>query len=231
MIDLGHVLRDIFDSYYSWAHLPYVLFVLSTLMRNIVWLRGVAVVAGLLRIVIRAFIIYDPVTVLWESLLVVVNIGQLLLIWRDSRHAHHEEHERHLLGTVLPGVRGRSARQLLDLADWRKVETGSELMREGEGVPSLMFVSDGAARIERNGELVAICSRGDFLGEMSFINGGGASATVVADRPMLVASFDSGRLRALIEGHHDLRYALEASFNRNLSGKLMRPAPKAAGGA
>lgn len=231
MFDLSRVLGEIFVSYYSWAHLPYVLFVLSTLMRNMVWLRAIAVVAGLLRIVIRAAIIYDPVTVLWESVLVLVNVGQLLLIWWDSRHAHHDEDERYLLGTVLPGLRGRAARQLLALAEWREVEAGTELMREGEPVTSLVFVSDGAARIERAGKLVAICSRGDFLGEMSFIKGGGATATVVADRSMLVAQFDGDRLRALIAGQRDLQHALEASFNRNLIGKLTRPAPEAAASA
>jgi hypothetical protein len=227
MFDLSRVLEEIFVSYYSWAHLPYVLFVLSTLMRNIVWLRVIAVVAGLLRIVIRAAIIYDPVTVLWESVLVLVNIGQLLLIWRDSRFTHHDERERYLLGTVLPGVRGRAARQLLALAEWQQVEAGTELMREGEPVDGLVFVSEGAARIERQGKLVAICSRGDFLGEMSFIQGGGATATVIADRPMHIARFDGPRLHALIDARRDLQHALEASFNRNLIGKLARPLPQA----
>jgi hypothetical protein len=230
MFDLGHVLRDIFISYYSWAHLPYVLFVLSTLMRNIVWLRSIAVAAGLLRIFIRAFILYDPVTVLWESVLVLVNIGQLALIWWDSRHTYHGDDERFLLGTVMPGLPGRAARQLLGLAEWRDVEAGAELIREGQPVDSLVFVSDGAARILRGGVLVAICSRGDFLGEMSFIQGGSATATVVAERPMRVAHFNRERLRALVSRQKDLRHALEASFNRNLIGKLMRSSPSPAGG-
>jgi hypothetical protein len=224
-LDWDRLLEEIFISYYAWAHLPYVLFVLSTLMRNIIWLRVIAIVAGALRIFIRAFVVFDPVTVLWESVLLLVNIGQLFLIWWDSRHTHHDENEKHLLGTVVPGLPGKPSRQLLALADWRHVAPGSELMREGEPVPSLLFVSEGAARIERQGELVAICARGDFLGEMSFINGGGATATVIADRPMLIAAFDADRLRQLTATQRDLQHALEASFNRNLTGKLTRPAP------
>lgn len=215
-------LPDLVSPHFAWAHLPYALLVVSMLMRKMVWLRAIAIVAGVARILIRSMILYDPVTVAWESALVLINIGQLLLIWWDKGHAHTNQDEALLATTILPGESGRAIRRLLKLARWRSVEPGATLLREGQRVDELLFVTDGAARIEKGGSLVAICSRGDFVGEMGFVSGEAATATVVADRPMRLASFDAAVLKASLATDKDLQHALEASFNRNLIGKLAR---------
>ena len=213
-------LADLWSPHFAWAHWPYALLVLSMLMRDIVWLRAIAIVAGVSRIFIRAAILYDPVTVAWETALVLINIGQLLLIWWDKRHTHSNADEALLATTIMPGLSGRAVRRLMRLARWRTVEEGAMLLEEGQAVTDLLFVTDGAARIEKGGVLVAICSRGDFVGEMGFVSGNVATATVIADRPMRLASFNAAALRAIVADDKDLRHALEASFNRNLIGKL-----------
>lgn len=215
-------LTDLWSPHFAWAHWPYALLVLSMLMRDIVWLRAIAIVAGVSRIFIRAAILYDPVTVLWETALVLINVGQLLLIWWDKRHTHSNEDEALLASTIMPGLSGRAVRRLMRQARWRTVEEGAVLLQEGQTVTDLLFVTDGAARIEKGGALVAICSRGDFVGEMGFVSGHVATATVIADRPMRLANFDAVALKASLAEDKDLRHALEASFNRNLIGKLNR---------
>ncbi len=215
-------LPDLVSPHFAWAHFPYALLVVSMLMRRMVWLRAIAIFAGVSRILIRSMILYDPVTVAWESALVLINIGQLLLIWWDKGHAHANQDEALLASTILPGESGRAIRRLLKLARWRNVDAGDTLLREGQRVDELLFVTEGAARIERGGALVAICSRGDFVGEMGFVSGDAATATVVADRPMRLASFDAAALKAHLAADNELRHALQASFNRNLIGKLSR---------
>jgi len=222
MSDLVPFFSRLVDPHYAWGHIPYVLLVVSMLMRNMVWLRVIAVSSGISRILIRALVVYDPLSVFWESLLVAVNLGQLVLLWWESRRQLTNEDEKILVATILPDAPPRAVRRLLGAAEWAAIEAGTELTRQGEQVAKLMFVADGAARIERGGQMIAICSRGDFVGEMSFIAGGGASATVVADRPMRIARFDRDHLRALIARDPDLRRALEASFNRNLIDKLLK---------
>lgn len=222
LLDTFPFLADLWSPHFAWAHWPYALLVLSMLMREMVWLRAIAIVAGVSRIIIRAAILYDPVTVAWETALVLINIGQLLLIWWDKRHTHSNEDETLLASTIMPGLSGRAVRRLMRQARWRTVEEGAVLLQEGEAVTDLLFVTDGAARIEKNGVLVAICSRGDFVGEMGFVSGNVATATVVADRPMRLASFDAQALKVSLAEDKDLRHALEASFNRNLIGKLSR---------
>jgi hypothetical protein len=222
MPDFPVLLHQIFQEHFVYGHLPYILLIVSVLMRNITWLRVVAIVAGLLRIYIRAEIVYVPVTVMWESALVLINVGQLLLLWWDRRHERMSEDEQFLARSVLRGESRSTAIRLLRSGEWREVEAGTPLTVEGEKVPHLMFVAEGAARIVKGGQMVAICSRGEFLGEMSFISGDTATATAVADKPMRIITFDNQKLTALMQRDPRVRRGIEASFNRDLMAKLSK---------
>ena len=54
-------LADLWSPHFAWAHWPYALLVLSMLMRDMVWLRTIAIVAGVSRIIIRALSICDMI--------------------------------------------------------------------------------------------------------------------------------------------------------------------------
>ncbi len=70
--------------------------------------------------------------------------------------------------------------------------------------------------------IVGVCGPGDFLGEMSFLTGKPASATVRVANETRCCVFDPGVLKVLIEKNPAIRQTLEYSFNRNLVGKLER---------
>jgi hypothetical protein len=222
MPNLEALVTGLFEPHFAWGHLPYMLLVVSMLMRDIVWLRVLAIVAGVARIIIRGYIAYDPVAVVWETVLVAINVGQLAVLWWESRNRHLGEDETLLVSTVLPDRPRRLAKRLLDRAQWRELPVGAVLTLQGREVGELLFVADGVARVERDGGLVGICSRGDFVGEMSFVTGGGATATVTAEKPMRVAVFEREMLRGLLAHDAELRHALEGSFNRNLIDKLVK---------
>lgn len=204
------------------THLPYALLVISMMMNDMGWLRGIAISAGVIRIVNRAFIQVDPVIVVWELIFVAVNVIQLAILWYYAKRHRFSEDEQRLASIIPANIERRTVRRLLRLARLRHIEAGEKLTMEGEAVHDLMFIADGVAQIERGGRIVAVCGPGDFLGEMSFVSGGVASATAVAARPMRYLAFDQRRLRAAVETDGDLRQALDASFNANLVGKLAK---------
>lgn len=204
------------------GHFTYFLLIVSMLMRRMVWLRGFAVASGVAKIIYRAFFVFDPVSVLWETIFVLVNIGQLLLIWYYERHHRFTEDHRHFVDSMPVSVERRALKRLLAFATIREVAVDETLVREGEVVKDLMYVATGMARIESAGRMIAACGPGDYLGEMSFLTGEPATATVTASRPMRVLSFDQQRLHAAVESDATIRRAMEAGLNRNLVGKLVR---------
>lgn len=204
------------------THLPYGLLVLSMLMSNIGWLRAIAIAAALIRIVNRAYFEIDPIIVFWEVIFVLVNVGQLLILWYFARRHHFAEHEQHFAESMPKSVERRTVRRLLRLARLHTAEPGERLTTEGAPVSELMFIADGVVQIERGGQIVAVCGQGDFLGEMSFVTGAPATATAVVAKPLRYLAFDQTRLRLALEADNELKQAMDASFNRNLIGKLAK---------
>lgn len=204
------------------THLPYALLVLSMLMNSMGWLRAIAIAAGLIRIVNRAFFEVDPIIVFWEVIFVAVNVGQLLIMWYYARRHRFAEHEQPFAASMPRGVERRTIRRLLRLARLRNAEPGDRLTTEGALVSELIFIADGIVQIERGGAIVAVCGKGDFLGEMSFVTGAPATATAVVVKPLRYLAFDQTRLRAALEADSELKQAMDASFNRNLIGKLTK---------
>ena len=220
MID--ELLRGLSDPVILFDHFTYFLLIVSMLMRRMVTLRIVAVGSGIAKIAYRAFFVLDPVSVLWETIFVLVNIGQLLIIWYYEYHHRFADEERHFADNMPAGVDRSAIKRLLDLADLQRHATGDVLTTEGEPVKRLMYLADGIVKIELGDRVVAICGPGDYIGELSFLSGRPASATATVVKPTRILAFDQARLTASIEADPQLRRTLESALNRNLAGKLVR---------
>jgi hypothetical protein len=204
------------------GHFTYVLMLLSLLMRRIAWLRALAIIAGLAKIIYRLFFVYDPVSVMWETIFVFVNLGQLLLIWWENRRPKLSAEAQQFIDTVAPELPNSAIRALLKRGEWAHVASGTRLIEEGQSVSGLTYIAKGRVAIQRGSRSVASCTTGDFLGEMTYHNRKAATATAVALEPLRVLRFARDPLERLIKRKPVIRYALQASFNRNLIDKLAR---------
>jgi CRP-like cAMP-binding protein len=204
------------------THIPYALLVISMLMRDMSWLRAIAIVAGVIRIVNRAFFDQDFIVVFWEIVFVGVNVAQLLVLLYYAKRARFSDEEKLLLGQMPAGISRRTVRRLLRLGSWSTRDADSVLIEEGKPVADLAFIAEGVAQVEHGDRIVAVCGPGDFLGEMSFVSGRPANATVRASRPVRLLSFAQAPLRQALRNDDDLRRAVESLLNQNLVGKLSK---------
>jgi hypothetical protein len=217
---VADLLASLTDPTYLLGHITYALLIISMLMRDIAWLRAIAIVSSVVKIFYRSFYVYDPVTVAWEVVFILVNLGQLAIIWWENRPPKFTAEEQHFLAITMPGAPPRLARKLLKRGKWHDAAAGSVLTTEDMPVAALMFVSEGRVRIDKDGKVVAECGRGDFVGEMSFISGGTATATSIAVEPTRYLAFERQALSRILGKEAMLRFALQSSFNRNLIDKL-----------
>jgi hypothetical protein len=219
---LQQLLTGITDPVILFGHFTYLLLIVSMLMRRMVWLRTLAVASGLAKIAYRGFMIFDPVSVLWETIFVLVNLGQLLAIWYYERHHRFRGDELHFAENMPRGIERRSVRRLLSLATRRTVEIGDAVTVEGQPVTDLTYIAAGLVQIERDGKIIAVCGPGDFIGEMSYLTGAAASATARAIKPARCLAFNQDKLHRGAAADANVRKALEARLNHNLVGKLIR---------
>ncbi len=226
---LDELLRGLTNPVTLFGHFTYFLLIVSMLMRRMVWLRTLAVASGVAKIVYRAVFVLDPVSVLWETIFVLVNVIQLSIIWYYEYQHRFSADEDHFVSNMPAGIERSSIKRLLALADLNAVGVGETLTREGEPVKTLMYVADGIVKIEHEGRVVAICGPGDYVGELSFLSGNPASATAIVVKPTRILAFDQARLASAFAANPQLRRTLESALNRNLAGKLARSNETATG--
>jgi CRP-like cAMP-binding protein len=216
------LLQGITDPVILFGHLTYLLLIVSMLMRRMVLLRLFAVAAGLAKVVYRSVFLFDPVSVLWETIFVLVNVIQLLLIWWYEHHHRFADDHQHFAENMPDDVDRRALKRLLDLAEVKLFETATTLTTEGAAVQRLVYIADGIVKIEHAERLVAICGPGDYIGELSFLSGKPATATATVVKPTRALVFDQQKLTASTAADPQLRRTLESALNRNLAGKLTR---------
>ena len=223
---LPHFLTTISRSFDSpadlFGHFAQFLLILSMLMRNITYLRGVSIASGVANVVYQNFFDYNPIIAFWEVIFILVNIGQLALIWWENRERHLTPEEQQFRSTFNPPLQPASFAALLNCGFWHEAPAGAALTVQGQPVSALLYVSQGAVRIESGDRVVATCSTGDFLGEMTWQTGKPATGTAVADGPVHYLRFERENLEKAMKARPELRFALQTSFNRNLIEKLVR---------
>lgn len=216
------LLKSIEDPVLMFGHFTYALLIISMLMRNIVWLRVLAVGSGVAKIVYRQFFVYDPVSVLWEAVFVLVNLSQLFIMAWENRRRRMRPEEQTFIDMFKPQLPHAAAAALLGAGVWKDIEDGASLTREGEPVDALIYIAFGAVRIEAGGRVVAACGAGDFLGEMTWRTSAPATGTAVADGPVRCLYLGRAPLEAALRKRPVLGFAIESGINRNLIDKLVR---------
>lgn len=203
------------------GHLAYVFLVLSMLMRSIVALRIFFVCNVLLNILYVMVWVQDPVQLLWESLLFLINVVQLVLIWWTNRRAQFSQEEQDFAASRLRGLSRGQTRQLLDLGHWWDVLPGTVLTVEGERPLHLTYIASGSVGIHVAGQRIAACGSGHYIGEMSMLDREPASATVRVEQPARLWQLPTEALDRLSERKPAIAAVLEAGIARDMRSKLI----------
>lgn len=203
------------------GHFAYTLLIISMLMRNMNWLRFFAILAGSISAIFY-WTLGDFVSMFWETLFALVNLGQYVILQIENRRGKFSEEEEMFIKSCLSGVERAQARKLVRLGAWTEVQEGVQLIEEDTCPEHLKFVIEGEASVLRGGRQIGFVKKGDFLGEMSYLTGQKASASVFTTQATRFLSFDRKILREHLERNPEVRHALESSFNRNLVDKLAK---------
>jgi CRP-like cAMP-binding protein len=78
------------------------------------------------------------------------------------------------------------------------VEAGTVMTTQGEEGKDFFVIVEGVATWSIDGEAQGTLREGDFFGEMSLLDGGPRSATVVADSPLIVVVLPRENFEELI---------------------------------
>ncbi|HUB95779.1 MAG TPA: Crp/Fnr family transcriptional regulator [Stellaceae bacterium] len=131
---------------------------------------------------------------------------------------------------ILSSVPEEERRYLETRCSFRRIAAGAVLLERFSLGSSTYFITEGRARIVHRLEdgdefTIATVARGDALGEISAIDGGTSSATVVAEEDCTVAELPKEEFQALIVRRGEVALSLLkrwAGIIRDLDDKVTR---------
>lgn len=212
-----HFLTDGF-----FGHLSYVLLIVSSLMRRMFWLRLFVLGSAVAGIIYDGIIIGNTVGAFWQVLLVIVNVVQLVRLWLRDHRARFTAEEQGMIDSWLQGGTPGAKRLLLDLGRWETLEPGAVLTEEGKRPRFLSFLTSGTARVTADAEEVLTVTPGHFIGEMSLMGDGLASATVSVAETARVWQIERVKLDRMKMNQPELYGLIEAGTALNLRNKVIR---------
>jgi CRP/FNR family cyclic AMP-dependent transcriptional regulator len=119
------------------------------------------------------------------------------------------------------GFSRRHLRRLAAEADVLAFDPGRAIVEEAQAGEAMFVILSGGARVTRAGRKVGALTPGDFFGELSALDGGPRTASVVAETPMEVLRLFRHTLHRVIEDEPALAMGLLAGLARRL--RQVRP--------
>ena len=101
-------------------------------------------------------------------------------------------------------------------SDEIEVKEGKVLVEEGKPGHEFFLIEDGTAEVRRNNRKVATLGRGQFFGELSLLDRGPRSATVIADTDMTLVVLGQREFLGVIDEVPAMAHKLLAA----LAGRL-----------
>lgn len=202
------------------GHLSYVLLILSMLNTRMIILRLGVIGSALTGIIYSAFFVIDPVSVFWETMLMLVNAMQVLRHLLADRMIGFEGEEADLRKSVLADLSNVDARKLIDIGFWVTGQQGEELIREETAVSHLFYLASGEAEVSSGGQVVGRCGPGDLIGEGTILTSNLASGTVVVSKKSRLWCIPAPQLAAHLEDNPPVRSVLERRIGDALKAKL-----------
>lgn len=117
---------------------------------------------------------------------------------------------------MLAGCSRRQLRAIARISEVIEVMEGTVLARSGEPGEEFFLILDGAARVDVSARKRSRLQPGQYFGEMSLLDGGPRSATVVADTPLRLLVIKRGDFATLLREAPELTYSLLATLSRRV---------------
>ena len=207
-------------------HAGYLLTAAAFLLRDILWLRLLAIAANLCvgwaAYRVGAAPDAEPqwLVVAWAALFVAINLGHSCWLIYERYLRRLNEEEQRLYDCCFQALDRVSVRKLLRRGEWIDFEPEQSLARQGVHLERLLLLASGEAAVLLGGQMVARLAPGQFVGEISFLTGDPANARVEATTPVTCLAWDRETLARQLARQPDLCSAMYSAFGVNLAGKI-----------
>ncbi len=204
------------------GHTSFLLTAMSFYVRDMVLLRVLAIGSGIVGVAYNYFLPAGPLwlVIFWLSVFVLINVTRTVGLVMERRKVTFTEEEAELHETQFKNFSPVEFMKLLRIAEWKNAPEGEVLATEGEIVGGLKLLFNGEVSIARGEEEIGKAHDGAMIGEMSFLKGGQANATVTATTNCRYLYWSGDELKKLLQRNPSMDLAMRHVFSMDLLRKL-----------
>ncbi|HKO96438.1 MAG TPA: cyclic nucleotide-binding domain-containing protein [Pyrinomonadaceae bacterium] len=213
-------------NYFEFAtHIASVLTLLAYLVKEMLWLRFLTILASIAGIIFNYTVPATPLwaVIWWNVVFIIINVIQIMIILKERSNVTFTEEEQELYETLFKNFEPFEFMKLLRIGSWREAKKGQALTIEAQPLDSIILIYNGLLSVEIGGQQVRQMKDGGLIGEISFITGGPATATVTALEPTRYMAWPKEEMRRLLNRNPNMRFAMQTVFSKELVKKLARP--------
>jgi hypothetical protein len=204
----------------AFVQMALIFYVLGLLARNELLLRGLLLTGTCCYILYYYFVSDEPLwDAIWTSSVIgLTNLIMMLVILREKSTIGMAPEMLNLYRSF-PTLNPGQFRKIMKHADWITAEIDTRLCTQNMRPDYLCLVSSGDMILSRDGRDVSI-GPGNFIGEISFLIDGPATAGVIAPKGVEYVRWNRDQLAAQMNKSIRLSNAISALFNRDIAQKL-----------
>ena len=207
------------------AHGGMIILLCAYIVKDILWLRVLTVFGCSFDFTYMYLGTDEPVWVYmgWDVAFITINSIQIGLLLKEMFGYKLSPEEDHLYQCYFREMNRRDFIKVIKLAEWRTVTAGTILIKQGESVKDIMLIQLGSLAIDIQNKTVAQLNAGQLIGEMSFVTGEPATATIrVSSETAKILAWSQQELRHLFEKNSEMRIIMQSFFNKDLMKKLQQ---------
>ena len=163
---------------------------------------------------------YNLSSALIQIMWIVLSIAGMLRLWLIERTMRFSEREQRIIASVVPGLPKDRARKFLDIGKWSTAARGAHLITEGQPTALFAYLESGTLRVSINGVTLRTLGAETVIGEITYIDGSPATASIDVIDDVRFFWVDAVKLRAFVAKNPDIGNAIERSVAHTLRKKL-----------
>jgi Popeye protein conserved region len=122
------------------------------LVRDMLWLRILAIVSSLVWIAAMAANNWITASFFWNGVFIAINTYNIGVLLNENRSVSFTDEERELYETLFRSFRPGEFLKVIRIAKWRNATPGELLLREGGSVDGVGLIMEGSAEVTLPGE-------------------------------------------------------------------------------
>ena len=202
-------------------NLGYGIVFLALAIKEVLWLRITLSIAQSIILYNNLYIAESYITASWNSVFVLVNIVQVIIIYNDRKPRFIPDEYLDLYDGIFKTFSSKEFLYLLNMGNVIEVRNES-LITSGNKQDDLLLMLDGTCSIKRDGVNIANLTRGQFVGELSFITSQPASADVQAEGKVKYLAWNQSQVKTIKNTNPAFYSKFHHALTEDIANKMMK---------